>query len=51
MNNDQLILDQIVEEQRKQHAPGLKKTEFFESFVAEQILKEFDLTADEIESV
>ena len=50
MNNDQLILDQIVEEQRKLHAPGLKKTEFFEAFVAEQILKEFDLTADEIES-
>ena len=50
MNNDQLILDQIVEEQRMQHAPGLKKTEFFEAFVAEQILKEFDLTADEIES-
>ena len=50
MNNDQLILDQIVEEQWKQNAPRLKKTEFFEAFVAEQILKEFDLTADEIES-
>lgn len=50
MNNDQLILDQIVEEQRKQHAPGMKKTEFFEAFVADQILKEFDLTAEEIES-
>lgn len=50
MNNDQLILDQIVEQQRSRDAPGLKKTEFFEAFVAAQILKEFDLTPDEIES-
>jgi|LauGreDrversion2_6_1035139.scaffolds.fasta_scaffold15348_2 hypothetical protein len=50
MNNDQLILDQIVEETREQHAPKLDKAEFFEAFVVEQVLKEFDLTADEIES-
>lgn len=50
MNNDQLILDQIVEEQRKQHAPNMKKAEFFEVFVAEQVLKEFGLTSEEIES-
>ena len=44
MNNDQLILEQIVEEQRLLRAPSLKKPDFFEAYVAEQILKDFDLS-------
>lgn len=50
MNNDQLILDQIVEEQWLARAPDAKKSEFFETYVAEQLLKNFDLSDDEIES-
>lgn len=50
MNNDQLILDQIVEEQRLARSPEAKKSDFFEAYVAEQVLKNFDLSDDEIES-
>jgi hypothetical protein len=50
MNNDQLILDQIVDEQRQARAPDAKMPEFFETYVAEQVLKNFDLSDDEIES-
>lgn len=49
-NNDQIILDQIVQEQRANRAPGMKDSDFFEIYVAEQILKDFDLSDDEIES-
>lgn len=49
MNNDQLILDQIVEEQRLARAPDSRKNEYFESYVAEQVLKNYDLSDDEIE--
>ena len=49
-NNDQIILDQIIEEQRKNRFPSANKSEFFEIYVAEQVLKEFDLSDEEIES-
>jgi hypothetical protein len=49
-NNDQIILDQIVQEQRANRAQGMKDSDFFEIYVAEQILKDFDLSDDEIES-
>jgi hypothetical protein len=49
-NNDQIILDQIVQEQRSARAPGMKDSDFFEIYVAEQVLKDFDLSDDEIES-
>jgi len=49
-NNDQIILDQIIEEQRKSRFPSANKSEFFEIYVAEQALKDFDLSDDEIES-
>jgi hypothetical protein len=48
-NNDQIILDQIVEEQRKARIPTASKQEFFEMYVAEQVLKNFDLSDEEIE--
>jgi hypothetical protein len=49
-NNDQIILDQIVSEQRNARALGLKDSDFFEIYVAEQVLKNYDLSDDEIES-
>lgn len=48
-NNDQILLDQIVEEQRKSRMPGVTKSEFFELYTAEQVLKDYDLSDDEIE--
>lgn len=48
--NDKIILDQIIDQQHKERAPKNKKSEFFEMFVAEQILKEYDLGLDEIEA-
>lgn len=49
-NNDQISLDQILGEERTARARGLKESEFFEIYVAEQVLKNFDLSDDEIES-
>lgn len=48
-NNDQILLGQIVEEQRKSRMPGVTKSEFFELYTAEQVLKDYDLSDDEIE--
>lgn len=49
-NNDQIILDQILEQQRAGRAPSASKSNFFETFVAEQVLKDADLSDEEIES-
>ena len=49
-NNDQIILDQVLEQERTQRAPTASKSTFFEVFVAEQMLKDFDLSDEEIES-
>jgi hypothetical protein len=49
-NNDQIILDQILEDQRNSRAPTSSKPDFFEMYAAEQLLKDFDLSDDEIES-
>ncbi|MGH8028157.1 MAG: hypothetical protein ACREO0_15675, partial [Pseudoxanthomonas sp.] len=49
-NNDQLLLDKIVEDQRIHRAPTTSYADFFEQYVAEQLLKDFDLSDDEIES-
>lgn len=49
-NNDQIILDQIIEEQRTTRFPSAGKSDFFEMYVAEQVLKDFDLSDEEIES-
>jgi len=48
-NNDQLLLNLILEEQRMARAPTAKESDFFEQYAAEQILKDSDLTDDEIE--
>lgn len=48
--NDKIILDQIIEHQRNERAAASSMQEFFEIFVAEQALKDYDLGYDEIES-
>ena len=49
-NNDQIILDKTLEQQRAERAPHLEPNEYFELFVAEQLLKHFDLSYDEVQS-
>lgn len=49
-NNDQVILDQVLEQQRSARAPTMSKADFFEAFCAEQIVKDFDLSDEEITS-
>lgn len=39
-----------MEQQREQHSPSASKSNFFEIFVAEQVLKDADLSDEEIES-
>src|SRR5436305_13180686 len=48
--NDRIILDKILEQKHKELAPELAPSKFFEVFAAEQILKDFDLSYDELES-
>jgi hypothetical protein len=49
-NNDQIILDQILEQQRSQRSPSASKASFFETYVVEQVLKNADLSDEEVES-
>jgi hypothetical protein len=49
-NNDQIILDSVLQQQRQQLAPELSDSEFFEVFAAEQALKDYDLSYEEIRS-
>ncbi len=48
--NDRIILDKILEQQKLALAPELTPSKFGEIFTAEQILKDYDLSYDEIES-
>jgi hypothetical protein len=48
--NDQIILDQVVAQEHIARAPTASKSDFFELFVSSQVLKDFDLTYEEIES-
>lgn len=43
-------MDQVLEQQRQGIAPTLDQSTYFEIFTAEQILKDYDLSYDEIES-
>jgi hypothetical protein len=49
-SNDQVILDSVLQQQRQQLAPTLSESEFFEVFAAEQALKDYDLSYEEIRS-
>lgn len=48
--NDKIILEQIIDQEHRDRAPSSPKSEFFEIFVAEQVLKDYDLGYEEIES-
>ncbi len=48
--NDQIILDQLLEQRRRELSPHIPESAFFEFFTAEQALKDFDLSYDEIDS-
>ena len=49
-SNDLVILDQVLAEQRTSVSPEMDDAEFFEAFTAEQILKDRDVSWDDIES-
>jgi hypothetical protein len=49
-SNDQIILDKTLEQQRTERAPHLTADKYFQLFTAEQLLKHFDLSYEEIES-
>jgi len=48
--NDQIILDQVVNQKRSELAPAISLSDFFEVFVAEQVLKDYDLSYEEIDA-
>ncbi len=48
--NDMLLIDSIIEERIAKKLPSEKKDEVFEFLVYEQVLKEYDLSVDEIRS-
>lgn len=49
-NNDRIILDQVLDQQQQSLAPSFDTTQYFEVFTAEQALKDYDLSYDEIEA-
>lgn len=49
-SNDRIILDQVLRDTKAETAPDLSDADFFEIFCASQVLKDHDLSYDEIES-
>lgn len=48
-SNDKIILDEVLKQRKAEIDPTSSESEFFELFVAEQTLKDHDLSYDEIE--
>jgi hypothetical protein len=48
--NDRILLDNVLSQGRSQRAPSMSESDFFELFAAEQVLKDFDLSYEEITS-
>ena len=48
--NDRIILDEVLKQRQFEVDPDAEASSFFEFFTAEQVLKDFDLSYDEIES-
>ena len=48
--NDRIILDEVLKQRQIEVDPDAEASSFFEFFTAEQVLKDFDLSYDEIES-
>lgn len=49
-SNDKIILDEVLKQKKAEVDPASSESEFFELFSAEQVLKDHDLSYDEIES-
>ena len=49
-NNDLILLETILGKSHQAQAPAMKPEEFFELFSAEQVLKDLDLSYEELES-
>ena len=49
--NDLILIDSIIEERVSENLPSNRKDEVFEFLSYEQVLKEYDLSADDIKSV
>lgn len=49
VDNNQIILETLIEQNRKELYPELSVDEYFNVFVTEQILKDLELSYDEIE--
>ena len=47
-NNDLILARQLLEQRRRELAPELSESEYFQLFVSEQALKDHDLSYDEI---
>lgn len=47
--NDRILLDEVLEQKRIEIDPEASASDFFEFFTAEQVLKDYDLSYDEIE--
>ncbi|MGJ3250372.1 MAG: AIPR family protein [Elainellaceae cyanobacterium] len=47
-NNDVIVLDSILEQKRKDSAESINSSEYFELFSFEQVLKDNDLSYDEL---
>ena len=50
VTNDRIILDEVLTQGMSNAASDVSESTYFEFFTAEQVLKDFDLSADEIES-
>jgi AIPR protein len=50
VSNDRIILDEVLKQRQVEVDPEASTSGFFELFSAEQILKDFDLSYEEIES-
>ena len=47
--NDQIILKQLLEDRKRDTAPELSESDYFELFCGEQVLKNYDASYDDIE--
>jgi hypothetical protein len=50
MNNHQILLSQLFESKRAEFGSGLSEANHFEYFVTEMLLRDQDLSFDEMES-
>src|SRR3989304_2708126 len=48
-SNDEIILKQLLEERKTERAPEMSDADYFELFTAEQVLKDHDLSYDELQ--